>query len=245
MLRRKSFRPLVYLFLLIFFWSSFPADAVIVFLKNGRTLRGRITHQDKSHTHLELPQGGVLILENEEIDSIRDSLPKPDTKITQPEPPVRNSLLWPTPTPSDNNIIILDSLQNATHTPTPTATSAPTPRPFQLRPIKFRRIDKQEHRTLIARRFVYHIVVEEKIEDQEIRYLLIRLMQMCILDAKYADGIEIRLYGTDPKGKIYDWPFALAVYAPEGDWEKAQANIPKSKYRLKIKIKDKIEYYKI
>jgi len=217
------------------------ASAETVFLKNGRSLNGRITYKDSDQTRIELYMGGEMILKNEEIASIDTSQEKTENVKNQASgKPAR-----PTATPAPDEIIVLDSVMKATPTPTPTATPRPTPTPLQLRPIKFRRVDKQEHRTLLARRFVYHIVVEEKIENWETRALLIQLMRMCLLDAKYADGIEVRLYGLDSKGKIYEWPFAVADYAPEGNWDKAQANIPKDRYLLKVKIQDEIEYYKL
>ena len=103
-------------------------------------------------------------------------------------------------------------------------------------------MDKQELRTLLARRFVYHIIIEEKVSAWEAKQMLIRLTDRYRAEEKWADAIEIRFYGLDPKGKRYGWPFAVADYAPEGDWSKAAASSPRSRFLLRLKINNHVEY---
>ena len=64
-------------------------------------------------------------------------------------------------------------------------------------------------------------------------------------EEKWADAIEIRFYGLDQKGKRFEWPFAVADFAPEGDWDKAQANIPGNLYLLRLQIHNNVEYRKM
>lgn len=218
-----------------------PAKAAVVFLKSGRTVEGEITFRDAKRTFINLRIGGELILNNEEIVSIENN--KKHKKRSQ-LPGYRAVEPALTATPADNSIVILDSLLHATSTPTPIPPPKRTPTPRRLREIKPRRFEKQEHRTLLARRYVYHIVVEEQLDEWETRIFLMKQMNFCRKDAKYFDAIEIRLYGIDEKGQEYKWPFAGATFAPEGEYEKGEANIPRDCYMLKIKIQDKVEYYK-
>ncbi len=216
---------------------SVSAQAEIITLKNGSTLTGRITHQDENMTFLELSIGGEMTLDNDDIVSISDTEGNLNVVFT----PMQRKTEPAVSTPAPDAIVVIRDTPTPTLTPLPT----PTPTPLKLRPIKFRRVDKQEHRTLLARRYVYHIVVEEPIEDWETRLLLAKLMKLCLQDAKYADAIEIRLYGLDERGKTFDWPFATGVYAPEGDWEKADASIPRSQFLLKVVIQGEAEFYRM
>ncbi len=216
---------------------SASARAEIVTLKNGSTLTGRITHRDDNFTFLELSIGGEITLDNGDIVSISDTEGNLNVVFT----PIPRKTEDTVSTPAPDAIVVIRDTPTPTMTPLPT----PTPTPLKLRPIKFRRVDKQEHRTLLARRYVYHIVVEEPIEDWETRLLLAKLMKLCLQDAKYADAIEIRLYGLDERGKTFDWPFANGVYAPEGDWEKADASIPRSQFLLKVVIQGEAEFYRM
>ncbi len=215
-------------------WLLVPSVADTIILRNGRTLNGRITFRDSRFTFITLYRGGELMLRNDEIASAATS----DATPSRP-------LVSPTATPAPwfpENLPLAPAIPTVTPTWTPAPVATLEPTPAWLRPIRFRLLDKQELRTLLARRFVYHLVVEEEITAWETRELLVRLMNRYRDEEKWADAIEIRFYGLDPKGKRYEWPFALADYAPEGDWGKAAASSPRSRFLLRLKINDHIEY---
>ena len=211
-----------------------PTFADVLILKNGRTLNGQITFQDQRLTFITLYAGGELILRNEEIASAAVSVPTASPTLIPVTPTIPPGSLpestrvpsAPTATPS--------------RTPSPSPTLEPTP--HWLRPIRFRLLDKQELRTLLARRFVYHLIIEETTTPWETKQMLIRLMDRYRKEEKWADAIEIRFYGIDSKGKRYEWPFAVADYAPEGDWSKAAASSPRSRFLLRLKINNQVEY---
>lgn len=233
----RSLSSIIVLGYAVFILLAVSVRAEIITLKNGSTLTGRITHQDENFTFLELSIGGEITLNNVDIVSISDREGSLNVIFTPAQPKTAPAVATPAP---DAIVVIRD-----TPTPTKTPRPTPTPTPLKLRPIKFRRVDKQEHRTLLARRYVYHIVVEESIQDWETRLLLAKLMKLCLQDAKYADAIEIRLYGLDERGKTFDWPFATGVYAPEGDWEKADASISRSQFLLRVVIQGEAEFYRM
>lgn len=219
--------------------TLFPAPGVAdtLILDNGRTLRGQITFRDHQFTFITLYTGGELMLRNDQIVSASssDSTPTP-TSPAEASPAGPPWLLY---TPAEHPATPTDT---PGPTPSPQPTAEPTPR--WLRPIRFRLFDKQELRTLLARRFVYHIIIEEEISTWEAKQMLVRLMDRYRQEEKWADAIEIRFYGLDPKGKRYEWPFAIADYAPEGDWSKAAASTPRSRFLLRLKINNHVEYLK-
>lgn len=208
------------------------ADTII--LKNSRTINGQITFRDPQFTFITLYAGGELMLRNDEIVSATfsgstSSPTPPATPLTSSAGLPDNPTQVPSPPPA-----------TPSRTPSPRPTAKPTP--GWLRPIRFRLLDKQELRTLLARRFAYHIVIEEVVSTWEAKQMLIRLMDRYREEEKWADAIEIRFYGLDPKGKRYEWPFAVADYAPEGDWGKAAASSPRSRFLLRLKINNHVEY---
>lgn len=218
------------------------ALAETVVLKSGRTLQGEITYQDENLIHLILSSGLQVVLEMDTIQTINGFPPGHPTATPEEIPLTAVTPVW-TPEP----------VPEARMTPSPGFAPSiisgsmfqPTPTPRFRRNFKIHFIDKQEHRTLLARRYVYHIGVEEEITDWEARHFLIERMRYYRREEIWADAIEIRLYGRDSRGRRYEWPFAVATYAPEGEWEKAQADISRNEFLLRIRIHDQVEMIKL
>jgi outer membrane biosynthesis protein TonB len=75
-------------------WVS-TARADIIHLTNGRSIKGRVTSRSGGRTHVQLDNGGRLILPSNQIDSVEQDEQKPPTTrvvrqpivIEEPEPP--------------------------------------------------------------------------------------------------------------------------------------------------------------
>lgn len=82
-----------------------------------------------------------------------------------------------------------------------------------------------------ARRMQYDIKVPLDTDDQEVESVLKRAIGELVRKSEI-DALSVRLYleGTG------DLPYAIAEWAPYGDWEKAEKGKPKSIFRTKIEI---------
>ena len=82
-----------------------------------------------------------------------------------------------------------------------------------------------------ARRMQYDIKVPLDTDDQEVRSVLKRAIGELVRKSEI-DALSVRLYleGTG------DLPYAIAEWAPYGDWGKAEKGKPKSIFRTKIEI---------
>lgn len=227
----------VFLVLITTVLFCIPAESVIVILKNGRSLEGNIVFQDENQMFFALNRGGQIIIPAEEIESLIGlDIEKTATATATEGVP---------PTPTITPMIDLNSLRKPTSTPTGTPEPKGTPTPIRLRKIEYRLFDKQEHRTLLSRRFVYHIDIMEDLTDWETKHLLLKLLKRYCREEVYADAIKIRLYGQDSKNRRFDWPFAVADYAPYGNWEKSEANRPRNTYLVKLSIRNKTEFVRL
>jgi len=82
-----------------------------------------------------------------------------------------------------------------------------------------------------ARRMQYDIKVPLDSDDEEVRSVL-KLAIRELVRKREVDALSVRLYleGTG------DLPYAIAEWAPYGDWKKAEKGKPKSIFKTKIEI---------
>jgi hypothetical protein len=240
--KSQKFLKVVYFFLFVFF-STWPisANAETIYLKNGRTFQGEITGRDEQNTYIRLYAGANLILSNEDI--VKPS-PTPETTPTEKdleEKPAEPATSTPIPERRTPRLIIFRP-QDGRLPPSPTPTSTPSPvRVADKVQVEVRRVHKQPLRTLLARRFVYHTVVENDPDYEETKEYFLKKLGQYRQEEVWADAIEIRLYGVNENGLQYEWPFASATWAPGGEWSKARANTPHNQFKIRIKYFDKVE----
>jgi len=82
-----------------------------------------------------------------------------------------------------------------------------------------------------AIRMQYDIKAPLDTDDQEVKSILKRAIEELVRKSE-VDALSVRLY-LEETG---DLPYAIAEWAPYGDWEKAEKGKPKSIFKTKIKI---------
>ena len=81
-----------------------------------------------------------------------------------------------------------------------------------------------------AKRTQYNIQVAEDTGDKEIRVILYQAVKD-LAKKREVDALVVRLYLPDT-----NLPYAMAYWAPYGDWSKAEKGKPKSIFKISIEI---------
>ena len=81
-----------------------------------------------------------------------------------------------------------------------------------------------------AKRTQYDIEVAVNTGDEEIKKILAQAVKE-LAKKRYVDALAVRLYLKDT-----DLPYAIAEWAPDGDWSKAERGKPKSSFKTSLKI---------
>jgi hypothetical protein len=97
--------------------------------------------------------------------------------------------------------------------------------------LRFKNIDASQWKNYLgAKRTQYDIEVAANTGDEEIKKILEQAVKE-LAEKRKVDALAVRLYLKDT-----NLPYAIATWAPDGDWSKAERGKPKSIFKTSIEI---------